>query len=141
MDVCKPLILTGLAVLVLWGLLVPAGAQDTDPTGGRLRAYMQDYLDSAEPGNQQVHIIKTLGGLEGTSRQSLRLFCLVEMTDMGGTGEALSIWMARMQADPVYPGRTTITPKEANEYCLMYSAICEHWAWSPTCLQQAGYVF
>lgn len=143
MDVFKPLILTGLAVLVLSGLLAAAGAQaqDTDPTGRKLRAYMQGYLDSAEPGNRQVRIIESLGGLEGTSRESLRLFCLVEMKDMRGTGEALSIWMARMQADPAYPARKTITPKEANEYCLMYSAICEHWAWSSTCLQQAGYVF
>lgn len=122
-------------------LAVPAMAQDTDPTGAGLKAYMQTYLDNADPGNQQIRIIESLGGLEGTSRESNRLFCQVEVKDELGTGEALAIWMARMQADPAYPHKEDITPLKAIEYCGMYSEICEHWAWSPTCLQQAGYVF
>jgi hypothetical protein len=127
-----------LAIIIIAGLLAfstTAGANDTDPSGRALRAYVEQYLKTAPPTDALAAEIKASGGV-GESKVYER-FCNIEI--MATLSIGYRIWENRMRADSYYLEhfpKSQFIPLNITNYCITYSNNCGHWRWSPDCLKR-----
>lgn len=124
-------VLAACLALALWPCA--AVADDTDPQGSRLKAYVEQRLEEAPPNDRNAALVQAQGG---TSADDYRLLCGLEI---GGTLTiGYIIWYARMANDQWYGERGEVSAEMSNvyRYCLLYSTTCDHWTWSPTCLAE-----
>jgi hypothetical protein len=111
----------------------PAWAGDTDPSGVKLRSTVEEYLKNAPANDEKASKIKASGGVDGAANSTglVELICGVEMASVVG----LVIWENRLKDDTCgdkFGGLTSYT------YCVAYTHHCEHFVWSPSCLEDKG---
>lgn len=97
----------------------PVFAGDTDPSGERLKAVVENYVKTAPPSDETAAKIKSNGSVD--SFRGFLWLCSIEMA----TGVGYFIWDARMKADSC-PSQAIATP---GYYCEVYSDLYGHWTW------------
>jgi len=126
------------AIAMIAALLVfstTAVANDTDPSGRALRAYVEQYLKTAPPTDALAAEIKASGGVNES--KVYERFCNVEI--MATLSIGYRIWENRMRADSYYLEhfpKSQFIPLNITNYCITYSNNCGHWRWYPDCLKQ-----
>jgi len=121
--------------LFLFGVVAaPCAADDTDPGGTVLRAYVENYLENALPSDALAQKIKAAGGVNAVGANEW--LCSLEINNTYSTG--YRIWAARLKADTAYAELNTKSqyiPLNLINYCISCSNKCGHWRWNGNCFK------
>lgn len=121
-----------LIVVLIFPATVPAS--DTDPSGAALRAYVEQYLETASPTDALAAKINAAGGVNAQGDNDW--LCNLEIVATLSIG--YRIWETRMRSDFYYLehfSKSQFIPLNITNYCITYSNNCDHWNWSPDCLR------
>lgn len=126
-------------VLAIMILSAPAWADNTDPNGTQLQSIVKNYLDTAPPGDKDANTLKkALGNTDGIHIDWEGLIreygagiaaCSIEIA----TGVGAIIWETRRNLDPC---KSKNHLGDLANYCVQYTANCNHWNWDKGCLSK-----
>lgn len=109
-------------------------ADNTDPSGSALRAYVEAYLKNAPSTDALASKIKAMGGANSSGTNEW--LCSLEVANT--LSVAYNIWESRMKADSYYMQNFTksqFIPLNIANYCITYSNACNHWTWNQDCIK------
>jgi len=123
-----------LIAVVVIGLSCPAQAEETDPSGSKLRAFIEEYLKNPPANDGLANKINNAGGANAMGINEW--LCSLEVACTLSIG--YDIWESRMRADSYYMDHFTqsqFIPLNITNYCIIYSNSCDHWSWDPDCIK------
>lgn len=122
-----------LAIAIVISFNCQAQAGDTDPSGARLRSFVEGYLNNPPANDGLARKVNDAGGPYASDISEI--LCHLEITCTLSVG--YDIWESRMHEDKYFIEhfpQSAFIPANITKYCIEYSNVCNHWKWDPYCL-------